>query len=187
MVHNIGCYKYELLSRIHSKHYDHFTCQHYVDIVSAFACWWLTWYSEHCCYMQLWGDASFTEFTKIVTKNPKLKFNKIPLISHQGFGGMKVLNVGLEHCCTPSVVFQAKWFMLSSIHCVMRPIHSDFCLLIVKMCAAVLEGCLIDVSLVKAVAPGFVCTVLDLEPLFLFAFKRSHKLFMCCPKWDYFS
>lgn len=31
----------------------------------------------------------------------------------------------------------------------MRPIHSAFCLLIVKMYAAVLKGCLIDVSLVK--------------------------------------
>lgn len=50
-----------------------------------------------------------------------------------------------------------------------------------------LEGCLIDVSLVKAVAPGFFCTVLDPELLFLFAFKRSHKLFMCSPKCDYFS
>lgn len=90
-------------------------------------------------------------------------------------------------CCTPSVVFQAKWFMCSSIQCVMRPIHSAFCLLIVKMHAAVLDGCLIDVSLVKAVAPGFFCTVLDPELLLLFAFKKSHKRFMCSPKCDYFS
>lgn len=39
--------------------------------------------------------------------------------------------------------------MLSSILCVMRPIHSAFCLLIVKMYAAVLKGCLIDASPVK--------------------------------------
>lgn len=39
--------------------------------------------------------------------------------------------------------------MLSSILCVMRPIHSAFCLLIVKMYAPVLKGSLIDVSLVK--------------------------------------
>lgn len=39
--------------------------------------------------------------------------------------------------------------MLSSILCVMRPIHSALCLLIVKMYAPVLKGCLIDVSLVK--------------------------------------
>lgn len=39
--------------------------------------------------------------------------------------------------------------MLSSILCVMRPIHSVFCLLIVKMYAPVLKGCLIDVSLFK--------------------------------------
>lgn len=109
------------------------------------------------------------------------------LISQESFEWMKVLSVGLERCCTPSVVFQAKCFMLSSIHCVMRPIHSAFCLLIVKMYAVVFEGCLIDVLLVKAVAPGFFCTVLDPELLFLFAFKRSHKVFMCSPKCDYFS
>lgn len=108
-------------------------------------------------------------------------------IWHESFDWIKVLSVGLERRCTPSVVFQAKGFMLSSIHCVMRPIHSAFCLLIVKMYAAMFEGSLIDVSLVKAAAPGFFCTVLDPELLFLFAFKRSHKLFMFSPKCDYFS